>query len=81
MAVYISVGNTVVGAFDSLSDKRAVNCLRMIAPGCKPRTKKCPRQNELKRANNRSNEARRITNKLGSYKQYPRYLKPGEFSL
>lgn len=85
MAIFVSVGTKVVGAFESRQSPAAIRCLSMLAPGCKPKIKKAPPSTHFvyvsKQGQSASNEARQTTNRVGSYKSYPRMLKPGDFSL
>lgn len=67
--VYISVGRTVVAAFND--PKRAKKALKRIAPGCNATIKKCRHSGVTIAAQMRSKEARRSLH----------YLKPGDFSL
>ena len=78
MAVYISVGRQIMGAFSTPS--AALKGMRLIAPGCKPSIKKCRYTGEIDvAAKLHSNEV--PTNKVVSCKCYPRLLKTGEFTL
>ncbi len=79
--MYIEVGNIVVGAFASLRSPAAVRCFRMIAPGCVPHIKKCPRSYYAPKAPMRDAEATRQQPKRHQETCKIRYLKPGEFKL
>lgn len=81
MVTYITVGSTVVGAFEFHGSAAMARCLKMLAPGVRPHIKKCPPQCKPRRTQTRSNEARSVTNSVGDYRSYPRQLLPGEFKL